>query len=911
MSVPIEDLVNWSQKAFSTVGGQLNELRLQFSPSTARECQTASDPHNASQLFVHAFSHAGVWKLGRIQMGMPGVNWYRVALEEGNSVQVCCRLQTDTTPTFFGTNDCSVFEPDTLVLVYQAPSLNHGIIVGAVPEQVSDGNDMFSDFVVQGSNVGFLRSQYYTDYMQQLGDNGGVYDFSNHRPLDELTFDWGKTTDTGISLHLDPFMFQIRVNEFCGLTGFYSANSPGLLRIRGYQLETDSAVHSEHYYDDEGENIYFRGETPYSWEANGLLKPEVESCREVDDLDVLHVGIESKLEPLEADQMPFFRYREYGGYLGQGRLRLMVLPPKALEDSEEPYTYTSEEAERGVFREHVQMDGQFVLESAKGILISKRRIFAVPKQIRLHLDDHTEDADSSENENYRFAGQFGAEGTEEHVVGDLETDEEQSHLLKAAAIHDVHSYLTNWKTNHPFSYRKGDFSLPEESEISEEATAYVPPFDRLETEDWLPPPESRKEKVDHRYGETAYVDVTSFIHMDEDGGIVISGANGEEIRLLGGNIELSCPGSVFIKPGKSVVGLAGKDIIMRANKSVDITSTVADVRLKAEHNMQLIAGNGAENNDRGGCLLLENRSRGIRHDYPDKGGEAINGSGVIIKVPASEFAVMSREIYLRTGSSPNIAAGNITLDADKGNRDVRVASNNCQVYAKTKITQTFGFPTAIKANTFDSTETVLGSPLRVDGHGHFNGLGAFNGYVYAVDGEFESREGRPVAKIADLPAWEARMKDVADTAEENRDEQQKLYQEAFTKRFYKTGAIGSKKTQRKISGSLRTEAEYGTENFVLPQSRWQAMNEQVKAGSTWVERNVRYQGSNDKAQQPWPGKESWTKETMLSFTAKDYKFYDAENGIAKDRTDEAYKERKLAKLQKKVPQDSYYIISTR
>ena len=418
-SIPLDDLLKLAFKSSSSspIGRQLDELRLQFSPDTARECQLAGDPHNAVQLYEHAFSRTGVWKLGRIQMSMPGVNWYRVILEEGGSVKICCRLLPDTTPGLFGTNDSCVFEPDTLVLVYCSPNLENGIIVGAVPEQVSDGNDMFSDFVVQGSHTGMLNSKYYLEYITLQGDRGGVCDFSNHRALDELTFDWGRTTDTGLRIHLDPFMLQLRVNEFCGITGFYSPSSPGLLRIRGYQLETDSAVHSESYHDDEGENNYFRGESPYPWEAKGLFKPDVDSCRETDDLDVLHKGIESKIEPLEADQMPFFRYREYGGYLGQGRLRLMVLPPKELIGTETPYTYSSEAPEQGIFREQVQMDGQYVLESAKGIMLAKRRIFAVPKQIRLP-EDQTEEADSAENGNYRAAGQYGE--AEEHVVGDLE-----------------------------------------------------------------------------------------------------------------------------------------------------------------------------------------------------------------------------------------------------------------------------------------------------------------------------------------------------------------------------------------------------------------------------------------------------------------------------------------------------------
>lgn len=913
MSIPLLEYLQSLKAGPSLISQQLDNLRLQSSPQTAAGVQLIEDSFDSGHNYQSALSRTGVLCFGRIQMAMPYANCYRVAIESLGGVVPCTRLLPDTTPGLFGVGDAAVLEPDAAVLVYVLPGTKvPGVILGCLPEPVWDGNDSFSDSVVQASNCGLLRSVYYRDYISLLADEGGIADRSNNRALDELIYDWGRTTETGIRLHIDPFLCMLRVNEFCGVFGFYDPTGAGLLRIRGYKLETESAAHSEFYNDDEGEATYFRGETPYPWEANGCFSPSADNFREVEDNDVIHKGIESKIEPKEADQMPFFRYREYGGYLGQGRLRMQVLPPADLVDSETPYTYSQhDKPERGVFREQVQMDGQYILESAKGIVIAKRRFFPVPKQIRLP-DDQTDEADSSANNNYKFAGKHG-DGGDEHKIGDLTTQDSRRHMLMAAAILDVHAYLFNWKAQHPFVYHRGDYSVPEESTLAEDVEPYTPDYSELKTKWWLPEPDvAAAVKVDHRYTDSEhyarYYSVLSHVQLNDDGSISIVGGQGEEIRMLGGNIEISCPGSVFLRPGKSAITLAGDDAVIRAYKSVDITSSQADVRLKAENNMQLISGNGTA----GGCLLLENRSTAVKHDYPEEGGEAIRGSGVIIKAPVTEFAAMAKDIYLRTGSSPNVLGGSITLDADTGYGHVRTVASVIDNYVKLAVNDNFGFPTVSAVNQYTAAGNILGSQLRVDGLGYFDGTGAFNGSVYAVEGEYFSRDGRAVSAIMDRDLWLQRMQQIGDDETQKRDDNQKYYEEVFTEGLYADGAIGNEEMQRKISGSLRTEEDYGTSELIILQSCWQAIDTRAQAGVAWEESTVNYQpratGSGGVEQHPWPGKDIWEGDTMLALEDSEYKFYDVANGVAKDRTDPAYEAQELGQLKLKKPSEEFKII---
>lgn len=891
-----------TRRLLSRRAAQLDDMRLQSDPAVANEVQPADNPHLSAHNYQGSLGRDVKIKYGHIQMAMPHANWYRVALDDGGGVLPCCRLLPDATAALFGTHDACVFEPGTGVFVLLHPTGVWGHILGAMPERMVDGNQSYADNVVQGSHAGLHRSPYYHKYISQLRDGGGVIDFSNSRALDELIVDWGRATDTGLRMHLDPFMLSLRVNEFCGLSGFYLDD---LMRLRGYNLDVESACHSEEYRDDEGEATFFRGETPYPWEGLGCFDFGTDVTVEKADKDVIHKGHVGKLEPTQEDLSPFFRYQEYGGYLGQGRLRLQMIPPKGKVGSAAVNRQSDTDPPLGVFREQVLMNGQYILESAKSLVFAKRTVFPVPKRVR-QPNDRSDEADGTGGTDYKFAGQHGS--GPEHEIGELTTTDERPNLLKAFATLDLHSYLFNWVSNLPFLKHTGDFDLPEESDLAEGQAPYLPPFGNLASDMYLPEPSSaRVETVDHRHS-AKYYNVMSHMTFLDDGGIVIQGGQGEEIRLVGGSVEISCPGNIVLKPGKSVVALSGDDLILRAYKSVDITSSDADIRLKAEHNMQMIAGNAGDTSGGTGSMLLENRSATVRHHYPDDGGESIRGSGIIFKAPNSQVTAMAQEIYLRTGSSPNIGSGSIVLDADKGNANIRMVAGTINRQVRSGIRDSFGLPSVTSVNQYVSGASLLGGSLRCDGSLQADGSGTFNGTVTAVSGHFQSPSGGYVGSLRDRPLWLERMQQLGDAETQLKESQQLDYDQTFKEGYYRDGQIGNSQMQKKISGSLRTEEQYGTSNFWLAQSHWQVLNEEVGAGVTWKEPSVRYQDSESKKQQPWPGGRAWTGATMLTFGKDQLKMFDLASGHAKDRDDEAYVSRELGSLSKKAPSENYKII---
>jgi hypothetical protein len=158
-------------------------------------------------------------------------------------------------------------------------------------------------------------------------------------------------------------------------------------------------------------------------------------------------------------------------------------------------------------------------------------------------------------------------------------------------VRELQAFLCDWKGLHPFYYHVGDFFTPRQDELSYAETLQAKPdFSPLKNKQWLDRPQPKRLKVDHRYA-SDYYETTAGIYALPDGGIVIQDGYGSEIRMTGGSIFLTCPGDVWRMPGRSCIDWAGDDHIIKANNSVDITSSNKDVRVKAEHNLEMLAAN--------------------------------------------------------------------------------------------------------------------------------------------------------------------------------------------------------------------------------------------------------------------------------------------------------------------------------
>ena len=108
---------------------------------------------------------------------------------------------------------------------------------------------------------------------------------------------------------------------------------------------------------------------------------------------------------------------------------------------------------------------------------------------------------------------------------------------------------------------------------------------------------------------------------------------------------LTAPGDVWIQPGRNVNIIAADDCIIKVHRSVDITSTKNDVRIKAERNLQILAGN---DQSEGGGVVIESRAPAAKYDFA-KDGEDVKHSGILLIAPDSDIACWGKSVYLRTG----------------------------------------------------------------------------------------------------------------------------------------------------------------------------------------------------------------------------------------------------------------------
>ena len=855
-----------------------------------------SDPFQTGAGHKFKLGQSGKIVFGRVHMCYPYLNSYTVAVgPQFGGMLICTNLQECST-NLMGARDTTTLAPDTTVLVWYPDNGKWGYILGSFPSMMDNGNYVFSDWTAQGGNTGLKRDKYYTDMLTKLVDQGGTKDFSNHQPLDSNSLDWGRMTELGGGIHIDPWMTYLRIDESTGLYGFYHDQ---LMRLSGHNLDIISGTHEELYRDDEGENTYYRGESPYPWEVLGSMSPGGGVHKENTPKDV-HLNIpEGTYEPTEYDQQPFYRYQEYGGYLGQGRIRLIALPPTGLSGVNK---FSTESAPVGVFREQISLDGSYALASAKSIIISKRALIAVPKQIKLP-EDYSSEADGAENGNYKAAGYYG-EG-DDHKVKDPKSTGEFPHLVSVAGMLDLHSYTFNWKNIHPFHYHKKDYILPEEADITPKISRVTtrPDFSRLTTEMWLPRPTAKTLKVDHRHGEVDYYENMSHMTLTDDGSVVIQGGNGEELRMVGGNIQLSCPGDVLLQPGRSVVSLAGKDAVIRAKGSVDITSTDKNVRIKAERNLHMLAANNGS-----GGILLESRSVSDSQYFPSEGGDAVISSGIVLKSKYSQIVGLSKDIYLRTGVD-NGPYGAITLDAGEGKGYIQNIGYgvNYHLNRSGAVQMFYGTDTVRAGNIFSGVGADIGTPLRVDGHMTVDGSAIFKDYVLSVSGLIYSGRTRSgyVIRPLEIEPYQEAVDELKTAHRSTRQRGERRWKESLVPKWYSDDKAGDTYTQKQISFSLRNSTEYSTENFKLPETNWQVLAGS-SVGNVYKERVVLYQGS--KEMMPWPGKKAWTGETLLQFSNDNLKLFDVSKGVSVDRSDE-YADVTYEDFTTASPNEAYKIIS--
>jgi hypothetical protein len=602
---------------------------------------------------------------GRIVDCVAYAHMYKVQPERGGPPKLCAGC-AGSNFQLFGATELNTYNVGSGVLFWSNPQASLGYILCGVPDFMFEAVAAMSDMIVQGSNVG-LRVDGVHKAPFYLTGGGGLQDRSGGRPFDGLTVgEWGAMAETGLAFFLDPFLAYARVDEETGLFLFYHDQ---LARLAGHNLQLWSAFRHREELDDQNEPHGVDGWTHQMFEVKGAFFPGNDVSRDFSAAEV-QVGENwySATEPLDDEQVPFHRRRSFSGYLGQGGLELLCVPPEGIVSGHlnllpEPLVYP------GVYEQAVAVDGTLGVRSAKGVIISKRPIIPTPKQIAL-----PQGREGDGPANYKFSGIYG--NGPPHVVGDIRgpTAGEASQV-RAAAAADYYDYLFNWTALHPFAYHDLDWYIPEEPALPGAAAmaAGVPPYGDLATLPYLPTPTPFTLNVDERYGDVVYFPNSSMIALLEDGGILLVDGWGSELLMSAGNIRLSCPGDVWQLPGRNANTWAGYDVIQRAHNEVNLTANQGNVRIKAEQSVLGLAGNG-------GCggFLWESRAVQVGYQY-DPHDPAV--TGFVVRCPHSAVALMGHDMLLTTAYPHQ--GGHVVVDA--GTEKVLLHGDLIEAYADSGI----------------------------------------------------------------------------------------------------------------------------------------------------------------------------------------------------------------------------------
>jgi hypothetical protein len=825
---------------------------------------------------LQSFNSTGRLVVGQITDCTALAHVYRVQFEKCKQPMVATFLPRSTCAST-GPKDLSTIQVGTWVVCMIHPHLPWCAIIGSLPLPATESRKSIQS-IITGSTRNRVDDAHRKPFMMPTtkNTNGYIPDLLAGRPFDAiLGGEVGWIAETGMKIFQDQWMALIGVDEMCGMSFFYHDS---MARFAAYNMQMWSAARECESINDQDETQDWTGYAGFPWEQMGYLSRANPAVIKSAEEWQVSAPWYSKMELQDDHAMPWHREREFHGYFGQGGKRITQAPPYPDGDH---VCYAggdgiAEAKHPGLLDIFGTQDGRYCVASAKGISLVKRSIIISPVRLRRPEQPETGDTET----NYKFSSSQG-EGPDHEVTGDITTSGPDPQFNRASGVLDMHAYFFNYVGLHPFFYHDKDYKTWDESNANwaNGKSEECPPFGYLAGSMYLSPDQFKKSwNIDHRYNEQDFYSLSCGLELLDDGGLVLYGGMGEELRMAGGHAILSSPGDTWLKSGRNVNVWAGWDFCARAKNSFDITATEKDGRLKAENNFQILAGNSGV-----GGVLIESRAEGPIYDF-EKCGEEVQSSGVVLRAPKSEVVGWGRNIYLRTGGG-EVEQGTIMLDASKGERDIITNSQNMWNYVYNTAFFHFGREGDIdKTTEFGKDNTVICSNTCIDGHvimaddlimegnilvasGHiFTERAKSTPFVLPLDGEGLSQVYSAVAQCKELA--EETFPDVGG----------QYWEQAIEVLFYEEKKAGNDDVMTKGEVSLRLLEDYRTEDFRIYEDRWQQMGRITgNASSTWKEKPVTCKGQDT---YPYPGKENYEGDKLYG---QDLLIFDLSAGRAKSR----------------------------
>ena len=569
----------------------------------------------------------------------------------GLPIPIACMVLESTVSNYFGSSVSSPPIEGSKVLVMlktREGGTSRGMVVGVIPPSntipvaSADGSPAVASRYAScwevesnatpGSDIAYNHPL--TDPNEFVRVNSNAC-----RPIDLAPGSWVVQNDQHVGIGVTAFAATVkatsRAQVRCSLID-------DQVRIVSGHFQHLNASGTNQIFNDGGRVTQEVGITGYQCERSGTNKiGETTITQGSEDQDVtkslksIFKGVQPRITPKKRIQM-------FIGYLGD-IFNLFVGKPDPAISLE---TEDAKSKDQGLAHVHIDSSGQVIVKSAGGVSFQRSDRIPVPKRMHQPWDPKGDKPESDQGEPpakdpYDFGTQFPYARA--------------AQVRDASAWRDLGAYWHLYNQSDSGSGK--DFHLPEEADLDVPDDEYDTPG---------------KGKEDFKDNDKR----KSFFNMEPDGSIVIRDAWGSEIVMAGGNITITCAGQLQLRSGGNTVVLAGQDLVMKANKSADLTATTNDIRIAAERKVEVFAQ--GENSD-GGILIHSNAS----DDTPWTGeGEAGHGSGIAITAPNSTVFVQAPKVHLAGSSEIQLE----TFDSNgELNGTIEMSANHIQGYANTDV----------------------------------------------------------------------------------------------------------------------------------------------------------------------------------------------------------------------------------
>lgn len=782
---------------------------------------------------------------GYVKYVVPHLGSAFVQLEGGGTI--ICSVGTTGSPDI-GASDVSTVAPNSNVLVSVNEDELTGTVVNVQPSVAVEDSAAFCDSVVTGSTVGYYASPQYSDFLKGQLNGGGALAFSGDLPVDGLPGDKTVMSTQGVGWHVDDEMAFLRTSEVCGVFCF---RADGHTRVAGESVALETTGRDY----EGGLSVYEcyneASNSVYPWEAMGFATFQDPQSEWLDYLgpEAVLGGGKAPLEPLDqyVDMQPISRLDEFGGYLGQGELIIVSAPQPDSEGYTDVNTLENPVDRVGLAREQKMLDGTYLVESARQIFFAKTADVPVVRRTAARdvlLDDQS----------YKYSGVADA-GSDPlpHQVRQLDAESPEDALF---AVEEVYAYASGWQGLNAATYNP-NVKIDRRKQTSEVNLD-------LGQSDFVPLPDPEKVRVDERYGDVDIYRILSLFSILPDGSIVLRNGMGSEIRLTQGGVEISGT-TVQINSAKTT-SIIGGGVSVKGQRYAELTASSGDVRVKAEHNLLMLSGNGGY-----GGTLIENRALSTQTDWGTTPDESY-GSGISLKSPDSHVSAFGQFVQLRTGVG-DVSPGNIFIDAGKrtlmtkGTSHLRYSDTNglfADFYASN--------PNNIKrSNCFWSSFAALDSSLAITGSflsrksiqiggdvialGHI-GTGESDRYRGLVGGLLQTSLVNDNLGIAKKEL--AKVNDYGEAIYDN-----------YKQTMLDADKPGNADVVSSTAFGFPTSTGYGASETVLRQPYWQKALETYT--EPYDEPKVLYRGEPTR---PWPGNQTWEKPSSMIVATADNRYFD-------------------------------------